>query len=92
MTSMPDDLLERRLRETAPVHHGAVLPDLTDAAAAAGLLDVAYATLDSPVGTLLLAATPAGLVRVAYLDGEDAEATVLGQLAARVSPGVRLHA
>ncbi len=56
-------------------------------AAAAGLLDVAYATLDSPVGPLLLAVTPAGLVRIAYLDDGDA-APVLADLAARVSPRV----
>jgi methylated-DNA-[protein]-cysteine S-methyltransferase len=36
------------------------------AAEAEGLLDVAYTTVDSPLGTLLLAATPKGLVRVAY--------------------------
>ncbi|KUI24536.1 cysteine methyltransferase [Mycobacterium sp. IS-1496] len=52
----------------------------------AGLLDVAYRTVDSPVGTLLLAATPAGLVRVAY-DVEDHTA-VLGVLAARISPRI----
>ena len=40
------------------------------AAEAQGLLDVAYTTVDSPVGPLLLAATPHGLVRVAY-DVED---------------------
>ncbi len=59
-------------------------PGLAAAAAAAGLLDVAYARLDTPVGSVLLAATPRGLVRVAYLDdGEDA---VLAELAAAVSP------
>jgi methylated-DNA-[protein]-cysteine S-methyltransferase len=63
------------------------LPDIGEAAAAAGLLDVAYATLDSPLGTLLLAATRRGLVRLAYLDGED-ESVVLEQLASRVSPRV----
>jgi methylated-DNA-[protein]-cysteine S-methyltransferase len=63
------------------------LPDLDDAAAAAGLLDVAYATLDSPVGTLLLATTPAGLVRLAYVGPTDQE-SVLADLAARVSPRV----
>ncbi|KUI24174.1 cysteine methyltransferase [Mycobacterium sp. IS-1742] len=52
----------------------------------AGLLDVAYRTVDTPVGTLLVAATPAGLVRVAY-DIED-HAAVLGTLAARISPRV----
>ncbi|UJP39015.1 methylated-DNA--[protein]-cysteine S-methyltransferase [Cellulomonas palmilytica] len=52
----------------------------------AGLLDVAYRTLDAPVGALLLAATPVGLVRVAFAV-QDHEA-VLADLAARVSPRV----
>ena len=50
------------------------------------LLDVAYRTVDSPVGTLLLAATTVGLVRVAY-DIEDHDA-VLARLAGSVSPRV----
>ena len=59
---------------------------LVAAAQADGLLDVAYRTLDTPVGTLLLAATEQGLVRVAYdVEGHDA---VLATLAARVSPRV----
>jgi methylated-DNA-[protein]-cysteine S-methyltransferase len=61
-------------------------PDL-DLHQAEGLLDIAYATLDSPVGTLLLARTPRGLVRLAYVDG-GAEERVLEDLAARVSPRV----
>jgi methylated-DNA-[protein]-cysteine S-methyltransferase len=81
------DQIERELRRTAPQPHGA--PDLSEAAAAAGLLDVAYATLDSPLGALLLAVTPNGLVRLAYLDdGGEEEATVLEELAANVSPRV----
>jgi len=63
------------------------LPDITETATAAGLLDVAYATLDSPVGTLLLAGTPRGLVRLAYLNGGDEDA-VLEQLADQVSPRI----
>ncbi len=59
---------------------------LERAAAAEHLLDVAYRTVDSPVGTLLLAATPRGLVRVAYdAEGHD---RVLDALASRVSPRV----
>lgn len=51
-----------------------------------GLIDVAYRTLDTPVGALLLAATSTGLVRVAYPnEGHD---RVLAQLAERVSPRV----
>jgi methylated-DNA-[protein]-cysteine S-methyltransferase len=56
------------------------------AAEAEGLLDVAYTTIDSPVGPLLLAATPKGLVRVAY-DIEDHD-RVLGTLSQRLSPRV----
>ncbi|WNG94977.1 methylated-DNA--[protein]-cysteine S-methyltransferase [Mycobacterium sp. ITM-2016-00318] len=50
------------------------------------LLDVAYRTVDSPVGKLLLAATTVGLVRVAY-DVQDHDA-VLAKLASAVSPRV----
>jgi methylated-DNA-[protein]-cysteine S-methyltransferase len=53
-----------------------------------GLLDVAYRTLDTPVGQLLLAATPDGLVRVAF-ETEDAD-KVLAELATHVSPRVLL--
>jgi methylated-DNA-[protein]-cysteine S-methyltransferase len=56
------------------------------AAESEGLLDVAYTTIDSPVGALLLAATPHGLVRVAY-DVEDHD-RVLDTLAHRISPRV----
>ena len=59
---------------------------LERAAEADGLLDVAYTTVDSPVGPLLLAATPQGLVRVAY-DVEDHD-RVLDALARRLSPRV----
>jgi methylated-DNA-[protein]-cysteine S-methyltransferase len=51
-----------------------------------GVLDVAYRTLDTPVGTLLLAATEKGLVRVAY-DREGHE-QVLEAIAAAVSPRI----
>lgn len=63
--------------------------DLTERAGNDELLDVAYRTLDTPVGSLLLAATPLGLVRVAYAaEGHD---TILTALSDRVSPRV-LHA
>lgn len=51
-----------------------------------GLLDVAYRTVDSPVGPLLLAATQKGLVRVGF-DVEDFD-RVLSSLADKVSPRV----
>jgi methylated-DNA-[protein]-cysteine S-methyltransferase len=51
-----------------------------------GLLDVSYTTADSPFGTLLLARTPKGLVRVG-LPNQDAD-ELLVELATRVSPRV----
>jgi methylated-DNA-[protein]-cysteine S-methyltransferase len=60
------------------------LKRLTARAEAENLLDVAYTTMDSPFGPLLLAATPRGLVRV-NLPNYDSEET-LEELAERVSP------
>lgn len=62
------------------------LQRLAERADAEGLLDIAYANLDSPFGPLLLAATPRGLVRV-NLPNYDPE-DVLEELAAKVSPRV----
>jgi methylated-DNA-[protein]-cysteine S-methyltransferase len=59
---------------------------LVEAARRDGLLDVAYRTVDTPVGPLLLAATGVGLVRVAY-EREDFDA-VLGTLSERLSPRI----
>jgi methylated-DNA-[protein]-cysteine S-methyltransferase len=55
-------------------------------AQAGDLLDIAYRTVDSAVGPLLLAATPLGLLRVAFAhEGHD---SVLQNLSARISPRV----
>lgn len=57
--------------------------DLVARAERLGLLDIAYDTVDSPVGPLLVAATERGLVRVAYaIEDHD---RVLTQLASVVS-------
>ncbi|PZR60240.1 MAG: cysteine methyltransferase [Chloroflexi bacterium] len=57
-------------------------------AAQAGLLDVAYAVTDSPLGPLAVFVTPRGLVRVAY-QGEPID-EVVADVAARVSPRLLL--
>jgi methylated-DNA-[protein]-cysteine S-methyltransferase len=81
LSRMPDDL-EALLRAPLPGEP----PPLALPAERAGLLDVAYATADSPVGPLLLAATPAGVVRVSFArEGFD---DVLASLARRISPRV----
>jgi methylated-DNA-[protein]-cysteine S-methyltransferase len=78
--------IETTLRDAAldlPAH----TPELAERAEAEGLIDVAYTSVDSPLGPLIVAATPEGLVRVSYseLRGED---EVLEELARRVSPRV----
>src|SRR3954463_12968662 len=77
MTLMPD---------VDPADLDRLTARLALAADDAGLLDVAWTTVDTPVGPLLLAGTPQGLVRVAYAT-EDHDA-VLQTLADRISPRV----
>jgi len=59
---------------------------LADQADRAGILDVAYRTVDSPVGALLLVSTEQGLVRVGYAcEGHE---SVLSMIAEQVSPRI----
>ena len=60
---------------------------LVTKAAATGDLDVAYRTIDSPLGPLVLAATPAGLVRIGFVETEGEEG-ILADISRRVSPRV----
>ena len=60
---------------------------LGERAAHEQLLDVAYTTLDSPVGPVLVAATRRGIVRISFGAVYDEEA-VLADLCARVSPRI----
>jgi methylated-DNA-[protein]-cysteine S-methyltransferase len=62
---------------------------LATTAEAERLLDIAYRTIDTPVGSLLRAATETGLVRVAY-SSED-HGRVLETLADRISPRILHH-
>jgi methylated-DNA-[protein]-cysteine S-methyltransferase len=57
---------------------------LVDRAQRDGLVDVAYGTVDTPLGPILAAVTPKGLVRVSYTD----EVEVLEELAGALSPRV----
>ena len=62
----------------------AVASQFFDAAERSGLVDVAYATVDSPVGPWTVAATARGLIRLAR--GESDE--VLHELSRKVSPRI----
>jgi methylated-DNA-[protein]-cysteine S-methyltransferase len=75
-----------RAYDAAPSHLHALRTRLAASADNEGILDVAYRTVDSPVGPLLLAATDAGLLRVAYAaENHDG---VLQTLAEKVSPRI----
>jgi methylated-DNA-[protein]-cysteine S-methyltransferase len=54
-----------------------------DAAAAAGLLDVAYELAETPIGDVLIAVTPRGLCRISYR-GEAEVERLAEQFGARV--------
>jgi len=80
--------LEDRLSRTPQpaLESEALLAELGRRAAKAGLVDVAYGTMASPVGDLLVAVTERGLVRVAF--SSEVTDEVLAELASRVSPRV----
>jgi methylated-DNA-[protein]-cysteine S-methyltransferase len=59
---------------------------LVERAGRRGLVDVAYATVGSPIGTLLLATTRTGLIRLAY--PEEPFENVLVEVADAISPRV----
>jgi len=82
--------LERRLARPAmpDLDPARVTVELARRADAEGLLDVAWSTLDTPLGPIAVFVTRRGLVRVAY-DRENFGA-VADEVAERVSPRVLL--
>jgi methylated-DNA-[protein]-cysteine S-methyltransferase len=87
-TSM-DDLNDEERTATGEVDPAAwerIRRRLNEAADAEGLIDVAVERHDSPLGTLLVAASDAGLVRLGLpIEGEE---EVLSELADKVAPRV----
>lgn len=85
MTDPAADVLAALPSDTQSTHERLHVR-LVAAAERGGLLDVAYRTIDTPLGPLLLAATARGLVRVAY--EREGHERVLERLAHLVSPRV----
>jgi methylated-DNA-[protein]-cysteine S-methyltransferase len=81
--------IEARLRDTAATLPGAppggLERQLIDCAGAEGLVDVAYSSVDSPLGPLTVAGTGRGLVLVSYQPPDD---SLLQRLADELSPRV----
>ena len=85
MTPQPTDL-ETALRGSPP-DTGAVAAAVRQAVARAdaeGLVDVAWSTVDTPIGPLLVAGTQAGVVKIGF----GVEERMLDELALLVSPRV----
>jgi methylated-DNA-[protein]-cysteine S-methyltransferase len=83
----PMNDIARALKETAPADaSGEALVGLANRAADARVLDVAYSSVDSPLGKLTVAGTQRGLVRVSF--PSEPEEAVVENLADRLSPRV----
>lgn len=76
--------LARASQEAAAAEAEDAAARLASRADEAGLVDVAYAREDSPVGPLFLAATARGLVRVAYAHERDD--ALVAELSGAISP------
>lgn len=85
---MNDDL-ERRLRATRPAapDTDGLVRSTVEAATHDGLVDVAYAVLDTPVGAVLAATTERGLAMLEYV-GQGDVGGPLEVLSRRISPRV----
>ena len=78
--------MEERLRNATAALDEAPELDLTDRADREGLVDVAFATVDSPFGTLVAAMTNKGLVRLALAPVRVDD--VVAELSQRLSPRI----
>jgi methylated-DNA-[protein]-cysteine S-methyltransferase len=76
----------KRLAVQGDAHAQELADGLSREAAGRGLLDVAVADLDSPLGRLLVAVTSRGVLRVAF-EEEDRD-RVLAQIAREISPRI----
>lgn len=81
-----DSASVRDALHAAPADISQLQQRLAEQAGAEDLVDVLYRVVDSPIGELLLAATPLGLVYVAF-EVEDRQ-EVLQMLATRIGPRV----
>ena len=73
---------------TPPTFDPAAAAAAAERFAATAPADVRYAEIDSPVGTLVAAATPRGLARLAYEDDNGSLDEILDAVARRLSPRI----
>jgi methylated-DNA-[protein]-cysteine S-methyltransferase len=80
------DLKRLADHRTSDLASGRAVTRLADAAASEGLVDVSVATMDSPIGELLVAVTPRGLASVAF-ESQDRD-ELLERFTRQLSPRV----
>ena len=78
--------LKRQMRAGGPGAGPPPVEAVLKRAEKEGLVDVAYGTVDSPIGKLLIATTDKGLVRISF--PTETEGIVLEELARRLSPRI----
>ena len=78
--------LEKMLKGALPADSSRAAERFAERAAEKGLVDVAYALVDSPVGKLLAARTKRGLVELSY--GGEQPDPLLAELSEKLSPRV----
>jgi methylated-DNA-[protein]-cysteine S-methyltransferase len=81
------DLKRLANRAEAEERSRAVAAGMPELAAADGLLDVAVAEMDSPIGELMVAVTPRGLACVAF-EGDAYRHELLERIANEISPRI----
>jgi len=87
MTSRKNGALVRMLKEAAEAADlDAARERFVTRAQSEGLIEVAYATVDSPFGVMLVAATDAGLVRTGLPNTREED--LLAELSVTVSPNI----
>jgi methylated-DNA-[protein]-cysteine S-methyltransferase len=84
MTTKLETILRRSAGRDARADAAAAAEATALRAAAEGVADLVYATIDSPLGPLFIASSARGLIRVAYPGDRDP----VEELAARVSPRI----
>ena len=88
MGAIDDSAIKRAAREASSggVDLDRLAAEFSARADGAGLIDVAYSTVDSPLGPLLAASTDRGLVQLSYPRQDTDE--MLERLARKISPRV----
>jgi methylated-DNA-[protein]-cysteine S-methyltransferase len=92
MTQDHDQITTALRTGPSPADVAGAVRRATERARGEGLVDVTYARLDSPLGPLVAAATPRGLVRLAYEDFNGGLDAVVEHVATRLSPRMIEHA